>query len=260
MASRAFVSQLRNLSMTTFEALLLRPYLSLLGEQVQERFAIVGNARTGSNYLLDGLKSSSSIRMYHEIFADHNREIGKDFESVLSTLFRKEKKGTRLVGFKVFYNHLTDAEWDRFAAQRSFKIIHLTRSNRLRTIISTDIAFKTGQWTSSRRSGNAPPGDRVVTLDPSTLIERIERIRAGEDITRERFMDRPMLEVVYETMVAQPQETFRRVGEFLGVSDIDPSHIGIRRQNPERLAELIANYEDVRRLLTATEYASYLDE
>lgn len=260
MASRALVMQIRDLSQATIETVLLRPYLTLLGERVEERFVIIGNARTGSNYLLDGLKSSPSIRVYHEIFADHNREIGKDFDKVFSTLFRKEKKGTRLVGFKLFYNHLTEQEWEKFVADRSFKIIHLTRANRLRTLISTDIAFKTGQWTRSRRSGEVPADARRVRLDPATLIERIERIRAGELLTRERFRDGPLLEVVYETMVSHPMESFQQIGDFLGVHDIDPGQIGIRRQNPEGLEQLVVNYDEVRRLLMGTEYARYLDE
>ena len=259
MATNPIVTQVRELSTATIEAVLLRPYLSLVGERPRERFAIIGNARTGSNYLLDGLKSSPSIRMYHELFADHNREIGKDFDKVFSTLFRKEKKGTRMVGFKLFYNHLTEAEWDKFAADKSFKIIHLTRANRLRTIVSTDIAFKTGQWTRSKHSGNMPADARRVRLDPTTLNGRIERIEAGERLTRERFKDRPFLELAYETMVGEPVETFQRVGDFLGVHDIDPGQIGIRRQNPESLARLIVNYEEVRRMWMGTRYAHYLD-
>lgn len=260
MAGRGVVAQLRDLSNATIETVLVRPYLGLLGEHVQERFAIVGNARTGSNYLLDGLKSSRSVRMYHEIFADHNREIGKDFDKVFATLFRKEKKGTRLVGFKLFYNHLTEPEWDKFVAERSFKIIHLTRANRLRTVISTEIAFRTGQWTQSRKSESMPADARRVSLDPATLIQRIERIRVGELRTRQRFMDRPLLEVVYETMVSQPAVTFKQIGDFLGVHEIDPGQIGIRRQNPESLAQLLVNYDEVRQALMGTEYARYLED
>src|SRR5512139_1184559 len=131
MPTRDLISQLRYMSGASLEAVLLRPYRSIFGEEVRERFAIVGNARTGSNYLLDGLKSSKSVKMYHEIFAAHNREIGKDFDKVFSTLFRRESKGTRLVGFKLFYNHLTDEEWERFLSHRGFKVIHLTRENRV---------------------------------------------------------------------------------------------------------------------------------
>ena len=75
-------------------------YFKMFGHPIDQRFAIVGNARTGSNFLLDGLKSSSSIRMYHEIFADHNREVGKNFDRVFSTVFQPESKSTKIVGFK----------------------------------------------------------------------------------------------------------------------------------------------------------------
>ena len=114
----------------------------MFGHPIDQRFAIVGNARTGSNFLLDGLKSSPSIRMYHEIFADHNRRVGENFDRVFSTVFQPESKSTKIVGFKVFYNHLTEDEWQKFLACRDLKIIHLLRRNRLRTVISLEIAFK----------------------------------------------------------------------------------------------------------------------
>jgi len=259
MPAREFVSQLRTASVSTFDAILLRPYLDVFGERVSERFTILGNARTGSNYLLDGLKTSASVRMYHEIFAAHNREIGRDFDRILSSLFRKERKGTRFVGFKLFYNHLTPDEWEKFRAHKEFKIIHLTRLNRLRTILSLDIAFRTGQWTRSSRAKDQDPELRRVELDASKLLARIEAIRDQETLARSRFDDRPVLEVVYETMAAQPAETFKRVGDFLGITDIDPSRIPIRRQNPERLDYLIINFSEVWELLRDTEFAGYLD-
>src|SRR6266511_6377641 len=65
-----------------------RTYFKMFGHPIDQRFAIIGNARTGSNFLLDGLKSSPSIRVYHEIFADHNRRLGEDFDRVFSTVFQ----------------------------------------------------------------------------------------------------------------------------------------------------------------------------
>ncbi|MGE5248934.1 MAG: Stf0 family sulfotransferase [Bacteroidota bacterium] len=260
MADRNLISQLRDMSGASLEAMLLRPYRNLFGEEVHERFAIVGNARTGSNYLLDGLKSSKSVKMYHEIFADHNREIGKDFDRVLSTLFQRESRGTRLVGFKLFYNHLTDDEWDRFLAHREFKLIHLTRQNRLRTIVSLEIAFKTGRWTSSRQPDHNQVQDRTILIEPAKLLARIEQLRQAERLARQRFSDRPVIEIVYEEMVREPLQTFEHVGDYLGIQDIDPTQIRIRRQNPEPLSQLLLNYAEMRQVLKDTEYAHYLDE
>src|ERR671923_162996 len=144
---RETMIQLRDRVNMVYTHTLQRAYFRLFGHQVDRRFAIVGNARTGSNFLLDGLKTSPAIRMYHELFASHNREVGKDFEKILSTIYQYESKSTRLVGFKVFYNHLTDEEWEKLVRRKDLRVIHLTRRNRLRTVISLEIAFKTGQWT-----------------------------------------------------------------------------------------------------------------
>lgn len=257
MNQREMVSRLREKADSIYVHTLQRTYFRLFGHPVNQRFAIVGNARTGSNYLLDGLKTSPSIRVYHEIFAEHNRQIGMDFEKILSMVFQPESRSTEMVGFKVFYNHLTEEEWRKLLDRRDLKIIHLIRRNRLRTVISLEIAFKTGQWTRSGNSGS--PKEKRVTLDPAKLINRLEQIKVGEEATRTRFSDRPMLEIVYEDLVRSPVEVFKTVGSYLGVNGIDPGKIRLRRQNPETLRELIINYDEIEAALRNTRFAEYLN-
>jgi Stf0 sulphotransferase len=237
---------------------LQRAYFRAFGHQIDQRFAIIGNARTGSNYLLGGLKSSPAIRMYHEIFAGHNRTIGKDFDEILSTVFQYESKSTHIVGFKVFYNHLTNEEWSKLRACRKLKVIHLTRRNRLRTIISLEIAFKTGKWTRSSKSEEL--GRKQLILDPSKLIKQLEQIEEGESDTRVRFNDRQIFEVVYEELVQSPMEVFALVSKYLGVDGIDPSKIRIKKQNPESLRQLIVNYDEIVAVLKNTRFAEYLND
>lgn len=242
----------------SYEKTILRGYFGLFGHPVDRRFAIIGNARTGSNFLLDGLRTSPCIKTYHEIFADHHREKGKDFEKILSVLYQKHDKSIEIVGFKLFYNHLTEDEWEKFLSHKDFKIIHLTRQNRLRTIVSLDVAFKTGQWTKSNKSLASRPVDKRITLDPAHLVQRLAKLEADEQLARSRFAGRPVLEVVYEELVDQPDDTFQKIGEYLGVHDIDPSKIKLTRQNPESLERIIVNYDDVHRVLSNTSYAQYL--
>lgn len=256
--NKEIISQLRDRADAVYTHTLQRTYFRVFGHPIHQRFAIVGNARTGSNFLLDGLKTSPSIRMYHEIFASHNREIGKNFDQIFSMVFQPESKTTEMVGFKVFYNHLTDEEWQRLQACKELKIIHLTRHNRLRTVISLEIAFKTGQWTKSANSGG--PKEKQVTLDPSKLIQRLEQIEEGEASTRERFRDRQILEVVYEELVQAPEKVFASVSAYLGVNGIDPSKIKLKRQNPETLQQLIRNYEEIETVLKGTRFAPYLED
>src|SRR6266498_3783032 len=123
MNNKEMISQLREKADAVYAHTLQRTYFRAFGHQIEQRFAIVGNARTGSNYLLDGLKTSPSIRMYHEIFAAHNRQVGTDFEKILSTVFQYESRSIQMVGFKVFYNHLTEGEWNKLLARDDLKII-----------------------------------------------------------------------------------------------------------------------------------------
>ena len=260
MSTKETILQFRDKADTLYVDSIQRTYFRMFGHPVKERFAIVGNARTGSNFLLDGLKTSPSIRMYYEIFADHNRRVGEDFERVFARVFQPESKSTRIVGFKVFYNHLTENEWQKFAACRDLKIIHLTRRNRLRTVISLEIAFKTGQWT---KSGNGRVGrfeQKRLKLDPSKVIKRLEQVEEGETLTRMRFRDRPILEVVYEELVQSPQLVFKAVDRFLGADGIDPNKIRLRRQNPESLQQLIINYGEIEAALQKTRFAAFLKD
>ncbi len=226
------------------------------GQDTFERFAIVGHARTGSNYLVSGLRSSNSIRVYDEIFAAHNREIGKDYEKILSVLFRKQLRSIKVVGFKLFYYHLSEDEWEKFLSNENIKIIHITRKNTLKTIISLDIAFMTGQWHTSLLRSKAQ--NKKIVIDVNTLLNRLEQIQAYEETARARFKDRPVLEVAYESLVKNPVDEFKRIGAFLNVNDIDPNKIVLKKQNPEKLDELIVNYREVAQLLANTKYANLL--
>ncbi len=99
--------------------------------------------------------------MYHEDFAKRNREMaGKDYDQIFPMLFRKENKYIKAVGFKLFYDHLTKDEWGKFLLYKYLKIIHLTRENCLRTIVSLDIAFKLAQWSSSVEDKYIQPIDK----------------------------------------------------------------------------------------------------
>jgi LPS sulfotransferase NodH len=258
MNNKEILSQWQDRADSFYTHTIQRNYFRLFGHPIRQRFAIVGSARTGSNYLLDGLKTVPSIRTYHEIFADHNRRIGEGFEKILSTVFQFESKSTTVVGFKVFYNHLTEEEWQKFAACRDIKIIHLTRRNRLRTVISLEIAFKTGHWTKSKDLGE--PREKCIRLDPIKLLQGLEQIEAGEVATRGRFSNRPILEVVYEELVKSPIEVFEAVGAYLGVRGIEPSKIKLKRQNPEALRQLILNYDEVEAVLKKTRFADYLND
>lgn len=228
-----------------------------LGRRRYQRFAVLGHARTGSNYLLAGLFQLECVRMHHEVFAGHNRKMGENFHSILSDVFRNEPPGIKAVGFKVFYYHLTAGEWAHLK-DMDIAWIHLTRLNRLRTIVSLDIAAATDQWTATGpHSGQSSPTS--VRLAPETLIDRIRWIETMENEARRQLRRQPVLECTYEDLTRFPGEQFGRILDFLGVAGrIDPQSIHLAKQNPQPLTALIDNYEEVEQVLRTTDYSRYL--
>jgi LPS sulfotransferase NodH len=193
------------------------------GHQDYLRFVILGHARTGSNYLLEALNRSLHVKVYHEIFGQHTREFGKDFDRTIAKLYCKAPPFCRALGFKLFYYHLTDEEWATFLRHEDFRIIHLTRENRLRTIVSLDIAQKTDQW--STTSDTKATTHKSIWLNPANILARIENIQRNENLARTRFRQRPVLEITYEKMTQCPDEVFGKIADFLRVGSISSCKI-----------------------------------
>jgi len=229
---------------------------SVVGHRSHELFALVGHARTGSNYVLRGLTTASTVRVYNEPFAQHNRGPGRSFDEVMSTIAGRQPFSIRVVGFKVFYYHLSDAEWSMLVGVPALRVVHLTRRNRLRTVVSLAIAMKTDRWTGTH--GSVSVDERRVTLDVTTLIRRLEEIEAAERIARRRLAGVNVFELVYEDLLADPLHFFEQVGRFLAINGLDIDKITLPRQNPEALADLIENFDDVKTCLVGSRFASYL--
>jgi hypothetical protein len=99
---------------------------------------------------------------------------------------------------------------------------------------------------------------KKIVIDVNTLLNRLEQIQAYEDTTRARFKDKAVLEITYEEPVKNPVDEFKRIGAFLNITEIDPNKIVLKKQNPEKLEELIINYHEVVQLLSNTKYANLL--
>ncbi len=222
------------------------------------RFCVLGHARTGSNYLTRGLAHSKQVKMYNEIFAKQNRTKGKDFNQIINDHFGRIENGISHIGFKLFYYHLTLGEWERILALKDFKIIHLKRKNKLRTIVSLLVAFKTDQWTITSNSSQIKSSAKIIHIDVDTLISKIEEIENYENKTELDFKGREILNVYYEDLVNERTSTFQEICNFLNLDFSFPIKIKLKKQNIETLEELIINYDEVCSLLRNTKYEPYL--
>jgi hypothetical protein len=204
----------------------------------------------------------------------------------------------RAVGFKMPYEHfiwfLEMEGW--IASQPDLHIVHLRRRNLLRSLASVRVAQATGGWVEDQpysvaraaRLQNIPKALRhplraasalwriasrgiKPTKEPEWKAER-EPVRLSVEESRyyfkwatstaehydQVFNEQARHTVYYEDIVDAKRDTLNAVQEFLGAS---PSRLvaSTRRQNPEPLSQLIANYDELYDAFSGTEYASFLD-
>jgi LPS sulfotransferase NodH len=214
-------------------------------------------------------------------------------------IFGDHDAAVRAVGFKFHYEHFWFGE-DLIPAlteDAALKVIHLKRRNQFRTLVSLKMVEQTGEWmrhdegklkrqTLARKL--TPSNVARAITQPAKSVRRIRKFlepaqpppvvektalnitydecarfffRSNHQITHfgGLFAEHPIEELTYETMVADPGTELARVQEFLGVPVADLSWT-LRRQNPEPLRDLVANYDELKVGFAGTEPARFFDE
>jgi LPS sulfotransferase NodH len=230
------------------------------GHTDYRRFIVLARSRTGSYLLLSFLNAHPNVRSDREIL--HTLH-GRDPIDIIARSFGREPRHVKAKGFKVFYYHPNGESgtrvWDHLEAMDGLHVIHLTRRNILRTLISQKIATRQGVWKTDRPLSTTTVENKQVSFTVEELTKGFERTREWEREGEHRFRAHPLLPVTYEDLRADPGGTFRRVTDFLGVPPAEP-HTDLVRQNPESVRELVANYDELAEAFRGTEWASFFDD
>lgn len=222
-----------------------------------------------------------------------------DFKRLLADrIFADAPRGVRAVGFKFHYNHFWAAPGliEHLAADTSLRIVHLRRANLLRALVSLRIAEQTGGWmqpdvSQLRRNTlrrNLTPARvlRAATHPSATVRGLIDLVRPPQPQTKaERQLihlthddcvryfytvehnakhftgllaDHPVHELWYEDLASDRQATVDAVAAFLDVPPA-PARSTLKRQNPEHLRDLIANYDELRATFAGTPTERFFD-
>lgn len=234
--------------------------LSLFGHTDFVPFIVLTRSRTGSNLLLSFLNAHRNVYAESEIFA---RLDGVDPLARLKRAFGRQPRSVKAKGFKIFYYHPLDIRaptlWSTLEKSESLRVIHLTRENILRTLLSRKIAEAQDVWTGTAYDGAGDVRSKSVRFTRQELEEGFSRTRAWEHAAVERFGDHPFLSVTYENLVRDMSAAFARVLAFLDIPYIEPT-TKLQKQNPEKLRDLIANYDEMKDAFAATQWQSFFDE
>ncbi|MBE7443828.1 MAG: sulfotransferase domain-containing protein [Planctomycetia bacterium] len=245
------------------------------------RFIILGRARSGSNFLRSLLNAHSQIVTFGELFRSYD-SIGWEFpdhdqylqyQSLISLMqsnpvgflekkvFRKFPKRILAVGFKLFYYHAQDnsrkAVWPYLKDQKDLKIIHLTRINTLKLILSLKKAFKSNRWTDI--AGQGQEEDFVVSLDYKECLHEFtwsEEVKKQYDIY---FEDSPKIDVFYENLSKNYNDEIRRVQEFLGIN-YEVARPSTYQQSKQPLSKSISNYFELKEKFKRTPWEKFFED
>lgn len=214
-------------------------------------------------------------------------------------VFGEHDERVRAVGFKFHYDHFwfSDDLLPALTGDHALKVIHLRRLNQFRMLVSLKMVEQTGEWmrhdeaqlkrqTLARKL--TPANVAKAITRPAESVRRIRRFlapaqpppvaektaltithdecarfffRANHQITHfgGLFAGHPTLDLAYEAMVAGPRAELARAQEFLGAPLAELSWT-LRRQNPEPLRDLVANYDELKAAFAGTEQAAFFDE
>lgn len=233
--------------------------LGVFGHRDFVPFVVLTRSRTGSNLLLSFLNSHPNVFCEGEIFARMN---GADPVRRLRKTFRKQPRHIHAKGFKIFYYHPLDMEaaefWAELERRTEIRIIHLTRDNILRTLVSRKIAEIRGSWTGTRFDPSDPQG-KSIAMTKEELTDGFKSTREWEQAATARFAAHPLLRMSYESIVRAPQDSYGSMCRFLDVSPGRP-RTNLSQQNPESLRDLISNYDALKAHFVGSDWAPYFDE
>lgn len=135
------------------------------------------------------------------------------------------------------------------------KVIHLVREN----ILKTHISFKSAPI---HKMHHPRKGDEVnhvlLHLDPNTILFELQKRLDRIEHKRSLIHDMPNLEVSYEEFVRDRQAQAARIQPFLGMDEILPFESDLVKINPDRLEDVIDNFEEIRDVLTGTKFEKFL--
>ena len=242
------------------------------------RYIILSTPRSGSNFLSQLLHSHGRIVSFGEIYNPYTvwgspAETSWEHSRVMrlyrnlfpqrfleKRVYRSYASDMAAVGFRLFYDHIDNTRFtciaNRIRESRDIRIIHLVRQNALRTAVSFLIAKKTGTWMLWESRKRDKPS---VYIDPDACIRRIAQIQEWQTKYAGFFPDNPMITVTYEHLCTHTRSESAKILKFLRVP---PRALvtDMVKQNPFSLREIVTNYSDLNRAVSATRWRHMLHE
>ena len=244
-----------------------------------ERFVIAGTQRTGTSLIESTLDSHPDIRCLSEVYI-FRKGHGKSTEGSYRQFINQRRFVRRIAhhiarpllvrahldqlyqsydvkatGFKFMLSQARHfPETTHYLQENQVKILHVVRENVLKTLASR-IAAKTRKLYHSEGTVEV----EKIYIPPRRLLKRLEKIQDETRQWRQIALGNPYVEVSYESFLADREQALKNSLEFIGVEYGASMFSTLRKINPDKLSDVIKNFDEVTRLLVGTKYEIFLD-
>lgn len=225
----------------------MKNYLTrIFGQKSFHPFVVICHPRTGSNLLLSYLDDHPNIKARGEIFKALK---GRSIKEIYSSFMHREASGVKAKGFKILYSHPEDgdpAELLRWIdGIPDMLIIHLTRSEKLSTLTSLEIAKQTDVWGLRINEPGISIEKKQIRIEKAAALKFLEEITAEEKRIDARYQKRKSyLQITYEDLINDTEGILQSICQALNVP-YTKMRTKYKRSNPEDLRQLIANYAEL---------------
>lgn len=192
--------------------------LSLKRRTDYTSFVILCEPRSGSTVLHTYLNSHSQIMSYGEILRENMEKKNPVKDPLSHLVFKPHARAISAVGLKLFYVYFDDPRFAKdfrvLATQSTVKVIHLTRSDRLKQYRSLKIAEATNVWSTNVI---AKKTSDTIELDLRDYQHYLDKSKSLQTSILKLFAGHDILEVTYEDLTAETELTLTRIQNFLNV-------------------------------------------
>ena len=222
---------------------------------MKQKFVIMTNPRTGSEYLAKLLDNHTQVTCLGEVFS-----IGPDGEAWNYSKYKQQgdmfgyldyefsKSDKPICGYKQISNWLENAGYPKLEAfiqahhERQYRFIFLSRENLLKEYVSFMLMMQKGYGHISEEQKQK----LSVHLEPRVAYMYMRKWigfnkRCKEILNQKQI---PYLDLLYERDFAKDKKVKEKVFDFFSLpyeEIVDP----LKQTNPYQLEELIDNYDEV---------------
>jgi len=211
---------------------------------------VIATPRSGSNLLIDYLNRLPGVQSHWEILnwglpiAPSRRASTR--EALQHIRYSLHTLEAPIRGCKIFLDHLANYRLtldDLDAAFPQAKYIILYRQSLIEQFASLELARMTKQWslTEGQQPVRAP-----IFMEPAALRKYCDHVRRGyQDLLANRWLAERAVLVSYEELTRDPERWL--AGEICRLLEVPPTRCetNLKKQNPQPLAERIANFSEI---------------